>query len=120
MLWNHAAILTNTLLWVWLEEQSVDASEWVVSLTVEEVYCGAQHLHLPSHCRYLVTITREEHTNTTQLLGAMADVPDLVIKMPAGKQLVKKESLYTVQAINNSYSQHKWTFVTQCFHNTQH
>ena len=50
---------------------------------MEQVHCGPKHLHLSSHRCDLVPVPWEEPSNGSQLISAVVDIPDLIVKVPA-------------------------------------
>ena len=50
---------------------------------MEQVDCGPKHLHLSSHSCDLVPVPWEESPDGSQLISAVMDIPDLIVKVPA-------------------------------------
>lgn len=77
--------LTHAFPGVTVVEQPVHPSEGVVCLSMQQVYRGTQDLHLGTHGRDPVPVPGEEYAYGTELLSAVFDVPDLVVKVPEGE-----------------------------------
>ena len=76
--------LTHTLPRVTVVEQPVHSGEGVVCLSMQQVYCGTQDLHLGTHGCDPVPVPGEESAYGTKLFSAVFDVPDLIVKVPEG------------------------------------
>ena len=48
---------------------------------MQQVNGGAENVHLATHSRHLVAYTWHDAANGSQLLRAVLDVPDLIVKV---------------------------------------
>lgn len=77
--------LTHAFSGVTVQEQSVHPREGIICLAVQQVDCGAQDLHLWSDRSDAVTVAWQQMAYGAQLLGAVLDVPDLVVKVSGAR-----------------------------------